>query len=87
MQPLVCLEGLASGLGLVITEPSAQSLDTSKPWISVIPDSELENIDYLNYVIKENSKVSSTYRKEIVEYSKNFDWSNIIKKYLEIIND
>lgn len=87
LQPLVCLEGLASGLGLVITEPAAQSLDTSKPWISVVPDSELENIDYLNYVIKENSKVSNAHRKEIVEYSKNFDWSNIIKKYLEIIND
>ena len=85
LQPLVCLEGLAAGLGLVISSPSAQSLDITKPWIDVIPDDRLEDIDYINDVIKNNRVVSDKHRSDIVEYSKEFDWSNIIKKYLKAI--
>lgn len=87
LQPLVCLEGLAAGLGLVISTPSAQSLDTSKPWIDVIPDEYLNDTNYINTVIQKNSEVSTKYRSEIIEYSKKFDWSNIIKSYLEVIQN
>lgn len=87
LQPLVCLEGLASGLGLVISKPASQSLDIDKPWITVIPDEHLEDIDYINSRIEENMKISNMCRQDIISYSKEFDWSNIIKKYLKIIND
>ena len=73
LQPLVCLEGLAAGLGLVISSPSAQSLDITKPWIDVIPDDRLEDIDYINDVIKNNRVVSDKHRSDIVEYSKEFE--------------
>jgi glycosyltransferase involved in cell wall biosynthesis len=87
LQPLVCLEGLAAGLGLVITKQASQSLDLSKPWISIIPDDKLDNIDYINHVIQENSYISNVFRNDIIEYSKTFDWSNIIKTYLEIVHN
>lgn len=85
LQPFVCLEALCSGLGLVISAPSVQSLDITKPWIDVIPDDRLEDIEYINNVIKNNRVVSDKHRSDIVEYSKEFDWSNIIKKYLKAI--
>jgi len=87
LQPLVCLEGLAAGLGLVISTPAAQSLDVSKPWIDVIPDDRLEDIDYINSVIENNKSISNQYRSEIIEYSKQFDWSNVIKNYLNVIQN
>ena len=76
---------MAAGLGLVISKPAAQSLDISKPWIDVIPDEHLNNIDYINTIIEKNREISSKYRSEIIQYSKQFDWSNIIKNYLQVI--
>lgn len=84
--PFVCLEALASGLGLVISEQSTANLDISKPFITVIPDNKINDRDYLNSKIEENRKISLSMRKEIRQYClENFDWSNIIKKYKKII--
>ena len=85
--PFVCLEGMAAGLGLVLSEQSTANLDLSKPFITVIPDNKLEDTEYLKEKIEENRKVSLGMRKEIREYCfANFDWSSIIKQYKEIIN-
>ena len=85
--PFVCLEGMAGGLGLVLSEQSTANLDLSKPFITVIPDNKLEDTEYLKEKIEENRKVSLGMRKEIREYCfANFDWSSIIKQYKEIIN-
>jgi glycosyltransferase involved in cell wall biosynthesis len=86
LQPLVCLEALCSGLGLVISKPSAQSLDTSKPWISVIPEDKLDDIDFINNEINRISSLSERYREDIIKYGNSFDWANIIKKYVDLIN-
>ena len=84
--PFVCLEGMASGLGLVLSEQSTANLDISKPFITVIPDSKLDDTDYLRDKIKENREVSIPLRKEIRQYCfENFDWSAIIQKYKGII--
>ena len=85
--PFVCLEGMAGGLGLVLSEQSTANLDLSQPFITVIPDDKLEDIGYLKERIEENRKISLGMRKEIREYCQtNFDWSSIIKQYKDIIN-
>ena len=86
LQPLVCLEALCSGLGLVISQPCAQSLDLSKPWISVIPNDKLEDTDFINSEIDRISKISQDYRTDIINYGKTFDWNNIVDKYVELID-
>jgi len=85
--PFVCLEGMAAGLGLVLSEQSTANLDLSQPFITVIPDNKLDDDKYLAAEIRENRRVSLTMRKEIRDYCfTNFDWSSIIKQYKEIIN-
>ncbi len=85
--PFVCLEGMAAGLGLVLSEQSTANLDLSQPFITVIPDDKIDDIAYLWEKIIENRQISLGMRKEIREYCyTNFDWSSIIKQYKEIIN-
>ena len=84
--PFVCLEGMAAGLGLVLSEQSTANLDVSQPFITVIPDDKLDDTTYLDQKIKENRKISLSMRKEIKKYClDNFDWSSIIKQYKSII--
>jgi len=84
--PFVCLEAMAAGLGLVLSEQSTANLDLNKPFITVIPDNKLNDTDYLKEKIKENREISLTMRKDIRQYCKdNFDWCVIINKYKEII--
>ena len=85
--PFVCLEGMAAGLGLVLSEQSTANLDLSQPFITVIPDDKIEDKEYLFEALLENRRVSLSMRKEIREYCRtNFDWSSIIKQYKDIIN-
>lgn len=86
--PFVCLEGMAAGLGLVISEQSTANLDLSQPFITVIPDEKLEDTSYLKEKLQENRKVSLGMRQEIRKYcSDNFDWSSILKTYKQIIEN
>ena len=86
--PFVCLEGMAAGLGLVLSEQSTANLDISQPFITVIPDDKLDDTTYLDQKIKENRKISLTMRNDIRKYCfDNFDWSSIIKQYKSIIDN
>ena len=85
--PFVCLEAMAAGLGLVLSEQSTANLDLSQPFITVIPDNKLNDKSFLKQKIKENRKISLTMRKDIRKYCfDNFDWSSIIKQYKSIID-
>ena len=85
--PFVCLEAMAAGLGLVLSEQSTANLDVGLPFINVIPDTKLNDTDFLRDQIVSNRKTSLTMRKEIRQYCKdNFDWCAIIQKYKEIID-
>ena len=85
--PFVCLEAMASGLGLVLSEQSTANLDVDLPFINVIPDTKLDDTDFLRDQIVSNRKTSLTMRKEIRQYCKdNFDWCAIIQKYKGIID-
>tara|TARA_B100000927_G_C16405915_1_gene445302 strand:+ start:84 stop:1022 length:939 start_codon:yes stop_codon:yes gene_type:complete len=84
--PFVCLEGMAAGLGLVLSEQSTANLDLNQPFITVIPDNKLNDTDYLKKEIEKNREISLKMRKDIRQYCyENFDWSAIIKLYKEII--
>jgi len=85
--PFVCLEAMAAGLGLVLSEQSTANLDLSQPFIAVIPDNKINDTQYLRKKIEENRKISLGMRKTIRDYcQQNFDWCVIIDKYKQIIN-
>lgn len=88
LQPLVCLEAMSAGLGLVISERCSQNLDTSLDFITVIPQTKLQDDEYVTKSILDNRiTCSSIDRNSIIEYAKTFDWQNIMQKYVELINN
>jgi len=78
---LVLMEALAAGLGIVISEFATANLDLNKEFIDVIPEKMINNIGYIESIIIKNREYSISHREEILEYSKNFEWSNIIQNY------
>jgi glycosyltransferase involved in cell wall biosynthesis len=86
LQPLVCLEALSAGLGLVISEQSAQNLDTSLEFIETIPSSKLDDSEYVkNAIIKNRELCFSIDRSKTMDYARTFNWSSIIDKYISYI--
>ena len=79
--PLVCMEALAAGLGVVVCEWGKSNLDVNKDLITIIPEKKINDIDYVEKQIIENRNYSINHRNEIVEYSKQFDWKKIIETY------
>lgn len=85
--PLVCMEALAAGCGLVLSEKACANLDLSKKFISVIPENKLYDKNYLSEIIEENRKYSNKNREEIIEYSKLFDWDNVVDSYENLVKE
>lgn len=84
--PLVTKEALISGLGLVISEYSSANLDITKPYISVIPENKINDLEYIEKMIHENREISNKMRKEIREDSLiKYNWGNITKNYVKLI--
>ena len=79
--PLVCLEAMAAGLGVVVSEYATANLDTSKGFISVIPESKIYDTTYIESVITENREYSVQNRKEVLEYVSQFEWSRVVNDY------
>ena len=79
--PLVCMEALAAGLGVVVCEWGKANLDTSKEFITVIPETKVNDLHYVEDAIIKNREYSIAHRKEILEYSKEFDWVSVIKNH------
>lgn len=84
--PLVCCEALICGLGLVVSEYAAGNLDRSLPFIEVIPNDKLTDLEYVRQKVYQNREISNSMRGEIRKYGlSNFDWSMLVKKYTETI--
>lgn len=80
--PLVCMEAMISGLGLVISEASTANLDVSKEFIDVIPENKITNIGHIMSVIEKNRCKSISMRDEIKRYAiDSFSYENIINRY------
>lgn len=86
LQPLVCLEALSAGLGLVISEASAQNLDDSFPFITIIPQELVHDAETVSTAIFNNRDMCLNIgRDKIREYASQFNWANIIQKYIEYL--
>jgi glycosyltransferase involved in cell wall biosynthesis len=79
--PLVCMEALAAGLGVVVCEWGKANLDETKEFITIIPEDKISDIEYVESKIIANREYSLQNRKSILEYSKNFDWIKVIKEH------
>jgi len=79
--PLVCMESLAAGLGVVVCEWGKANLDLEKEFITVIPEDKISDINYIEDQIVKNREYSISHREEILEYAKQFDWEQVIKNY------
>ena len=77
--PLVCMEALAAGIGVVVSQWGAANLDISKEFITVIPEEKIDDVEYVESRIVENREYSVQHRDEIREYVKQFDWTTVIK--------
>ncbi len=86
--PTVIKEALCAGLGIVTTESCAVDLDTSQPFVDIIPDNMIYNKNYVKKVILENRMMSIPMRHHIRDYGmKEFAWSSLIKDYEQSIKD
>lgn len=83
--PLVVKEALMAGLGVVISECSAANLDQTKQFISIIPNSKLNDIEYIKKEIDKNRIFSVLHRDKIKQYgNENFSLIRIVDKYCEL---
>lgn len=82
----VGIEGLIAGLGLVLSEFATAHLDLDQPFISVIPEGRINDIDFIKSTIEKNRKISLSMRQEIRAYAlNNFTWKALMKNYKQII--
>jgi len=79
--PLVCPEAFAAGLGVVISEWAAANLDTTKKFITVIPEDKINDLEYVEKQIIENREYSVNNREEILGYAEQFEWTRILSEY------
>ena len=79
--PLVCMEALAAGLGVVVCEWGKANLDLDKEFITVIPEDKINDIDFVEDAIIKNREYSVNHREEIVEYSKKFEWKEVLRNH------
>lgn len=81
--PLVVKEGMAGGLGCVLSESAANELP-ALPWVTVIPEKDLANPVLVQYAIETNRQRCLSMRKQIREWVvENWDLERIMSAYVE----
>jgi len=86
--PLVVKEALIAGLGIVVNKSSAENLDKTLDFITIIEDNKIDDLEYIKQKIYENKNISISKRVIIREYGiSQFDISIEVKKYMEIVNN
>ena len=86
--PLVTKEALISGLGVVVSECASANLNKNLPFIDIIPNNKLNDLNYVNNIIETNRNNSIIRRSEIRKYAiDKFSWKNVIDLYLKTIKD
>ena len=81
VHPRVCTEALAAGLGVVVSECGIANLDLDKDFITVIPDTKINDIEYIEKHVIMNREYSINHRQEIRDYARKFDWPEIFDKF------
>lgn len=86
--PLVVKEALIAGLGVVVNRSSAENLDLAKDFITVIPDEQMMDPQFVYFIIQQNKRVAMDRRNEIREYGiSQFDIAKEVKQYLDILGE
>lgn len=84
--PLVIKEALICGLGVVVSQYAAHDLDKTQPFVTVIPDDKLTDLEYIEEELKRNRVISLSMRRDIRQYGvNNFSWKKLVKTYVENI--
>ena len=66
----------------------AANLDTTKDFITVIPESKITDLKYLEEEIVKNRDYSVSHKDDIIKYASKFDWVNVIKdRYISCVED
>lgn len=86
--PLSIKEALVAGLGVVVSEAAAWELQgLGWPWVSVIQESRIQDVEYIQTQIEMNRIISQCMRKQIRDSAVAlWSWSVLIPKYLENVN-
>jgi hypothetical protein len=78
--PLAVKEALICGLGVVVSESVSVELDSSLDFIKIIPESKINDINYIKNAIDNNKNISKNKRQEIRNYGiEKFSLEKIIK--------
>ena len=84
--PLVTKEALIAGLGLVISECASANLDSSLPFIDIIPNEKMNDIAYIEQTLIKNRSKSNEQRENIRSYGlTNHTWEIIVNDYIKLI--
>ena len=84
--PLVIKEAFMAGLPVVISEYCVDDIDTTLPFIDVIPESRINDLEYIHQIISENRKKKVQYSQQIREYAiEHFSWEKLISEYVSTI--
>lgn len=83
--PLVIKEALMAGLPIVTNRFCISDIDVNLPFVDIIPDDKLNDLDYIETVIAQNLK-KQCLQKDIREYAmKHFSWKSLVMQYVEKI--
>lgn len=86
--PLVIKEALCAGLGVVVSEFAASELDKDKPFITIIPEDRINDIDFIEKQIIKNREISVNMRDDIRKYFQdNFSWNDLVLRYIDNIKN
>ena len=80
--PLVVPEALAAGCGLVLSQFANANLSPELPFVDIITEDKINDLNYVSSIIKENMVKAITHRSLIRKYAEEFDWKLITQKYL-----
>jgi hypothetical protein len=71
-----------AGLGLVLSEAVASEIEL-KPWITVVPESEIWNKEYVQAAILKNRAMTKGMKQEIRKDAiGQWDWPILVRKYI-----
>jgi hypothetical protein len=77
---------MMAGLGLVISEYATANLDLNLPFISVIEEGKINDIEYVSKIINSNRELSVSMRNDIRKYAlENVSWEVVVPKYVNTI--
>ena len=63
-------------------------IDESKDFIDIIPNNKLNDLTYVENIIRKNRIISVENRNSIREYGlSTFSWDNLIVRYIQILSE